>query len=57
MEELEKDFLAGLLDTPDQICEEPPAVPPPTTKASKKRVALADVDANAVKDEVNQQAN
>ena len=56
MEHLEDDFLAGLLDIPDIICEEIPAVPPPTTKATKKRVALADVDTNVVEDEVNQQA-
>ena len=56
MEHLEDDFLAGLLDIPDIICEEIPAVPPPTTKATKKRVALADVDTNVVEDEVNHQA-
>ena len=31
-------------------------VPPPPTKASKKCVALADVDTNVVEDEVNHQA-
>ena len=56
MEHLEDDFLAGLLDIPDIICEEIPAVPPPTTKATKKRVALADVDTNVVEDGVNHQA-
>ena len=54
MEHLEDDFLAGLLDIPDIICEETPSVPPPTTKASK-HVALADVDINVVEDEVNHQ--
>lgn len=49
MESLEKDFLAGLLDIPD-----PPAVSPPS-KASKKRVALADLDTNVVEDQSNQQ--
>ena len=56
MEHLKDDFLAGLLDIPDIICEEIPAVLPPTTKATKKRVALADVDTNVVEDEVNHQA-
>ena len=56
MEHLEDDFLAGLLDIPDIICEEIPAVPPPTTKATKKRVPLADVDTNVVEDGVNHQA-
>ena len=56
MEHLEDDFLAGLLDISDIICEEIPAVPPPTTKATKKRVALADVDTNVSEDEVNHQA-
>ncbi len=55
MEHLEDDFLAGLLDIPDIVCEEIPAVPPPTTKAPKKCVALADVDANVVEDEVTHQ--
>ena len=48
MEHLEDDFLAGFLDIPDIIYKEIPAVPPPITKAPKKRVALADVDTNVV---------
>ena len=54
MDNLERDFLAGLLGIPD----EHPAVPPPPTKGSKKCVALANVDTNIVEDdhEVCQQA-
>ena len=46
MEALEEDFLAGLLDIPDQASKEPSPVPPPTPRTSKKRVALGDVDTN-----------